>query len=82
MTREEILERMARGAEYLERDDLTADQREKALKRYQELEAMLEQLNAEENGTQVPDKVKECIAKIREILGMNGEGRKRLQKAR
>ena len=68
MTREELLERMAKGAEILERDDLTHWERKRYKERYNELERQLKALDARE---QYPAKVQEQISKIREILGMD-----------
>lgn len=48
MSRDEILQRMVTGAAYIEREDITPAQREKAWSRYNELEAELNRLKEEE----------------------------------
>lgn len=71
MTREEIQYRIVTGAEYIEREDITEGQREKARARYLELEQELNQLDEIEKAkpkTNVPENVQREIDKIREIL--------------
>lgn len=75
MTRDEILKRIAIGEQYLDRDDLSPQQRELAGKRYSELVATLatmpepEEVKEPELITTDP-KVLECMNKIRSTLGM------------
>jgi len=82
LTREEILKRMAKGAELLEQDNLTPELRVKYQSRYDELESALKALNNsdEVSRTQHTDPVKTEIKKIRGILGMDKPKKK--QRAR
>jgi len=77
MNRDEIMERMVKGAEYLERTDLSEVQREKAKRRYEELEQELKKLDdLEESRANTPENVKREMDKIREILkGANPRNR-------
>lgn len=70
MSRDEILQRMVTGAAYIEREDITPAQRERAWARYNELEAELNRLKEEEVRLKstVPDQVQSSIERIRETL--------------
>lgn len=72
MKREEILQRLETGAAYLERTDLTPQQREKGMIRYAELEEELKKHDREEEDQRirVDPKIIAEMNKIREILGM------------
>lgn len=48
MNRDEILNRLVAGAAYIEREDITPSQREKAKSRYSELEEELQRMKEEE----------------------------------
>lgn len=70
MDRDEILNRLVTGAAYIERDDITKAQRDKAWARYEELLVDLERIKEHEKTftPPVPEKVKTEMDKIREIL--------------
>jgi hypothetical protein len=72
MKREEILQRLATGAAYLERTDLSPQQREKGMARYAELEEELKRHDREEEERRnsIDPAVLAEMNKIREILGM------------
>ena len=69
MNREEILGRLVTGAAYIERDDITKVQRDKAWARYEELLEELNRINeAEKLAPPLPEQVKTEMDKIRSIL--------------
>lgn len=69
MDRTEILDRIVKGAEYLEREDITPTQRAKAKVRYDELNQQLVDLDKqEERRRNIDPRVERSIAEIREIL--------------
>jgi len=77
MDRDEVLRRMVVGSEYMERSDITPEQREKAQQRYDELLVMLEKIDAEEKEKEeqrrnVPPEIQATIDKIRAMLIAKG----------
>jgi ribonuclease D len=76
VNREEILERIRIGEEYLDRDNLTPKQRKQAEERYTDLVARLAEMPEPEEPKEpeqlktADPKVLECMNKIRSILGM------------
>lgn len=78
MSREELLERIRKGEKYLERTDITDDQREVAGERYCNLVALLGTMPDEPEKTQeTPSDVQECINKIWRTLDPEGKRRRR-----
>lgn len=76
MNRDEILNRLVTGAAYIERDDITKAQRDKAWARYEELLAELERMTEHEKTfiAPMPEKVQTEMEKIRSILAQKRTG--------
>lgn len=75
MTKDEIQDRIRRGHEFLERTDLTFEQREMAEVRLANLYAELGEIEREEEQQaelkkNIDPKVLDCMNRIRKILGM------------
>ncbi len=69
MNREEILGRLVTGAAYIEREDITKVQRDKAWARYEELLEEFNRINeAEKLSPPLPEQIKTEMDKIRSIL--------------
>lgn len=73
MTRDELLGKLAEGRKYLERTDITSEQRERAQARYDELRAELRKMDEPPPRVEDPreaERAAEAIATIRNMLGM------------
>lgn len=63
MNREELIDRIAKGAAYLQREDISPREREIAQEKYDRYRHELRQMDK-----QPDDRVQQCISTIREIL--------------